>query len=215
MFHSHWRLFVAIALGIAAWVISTIAGAPAAARLLIGWNAGAVFYIAASAGLFVTASEAEVRTRASRQDESRGVILILAVAAIAASLGAIIAALIQIRTGTAAERSLVLGLAALTMASSWFVLQGLFTAHYAHRHFQAVAAGGPESGFIFPGHAPKAYLDFAYLAICVGATAQVSDPGVGSRPLRNLVTAHAITSFFYNTAVIALGINILSSLVGH
>jgi uncharacterized membrane protein len=33
--------------------------------------------------------------------------------------------------------------------------------------------------------------------------------------LRNLVTAHAVTAFFYNTAVLALGINILSGLFGH
>jgi len=33
--------------------------------------------------------------------------------------------------------------------------------------------------------------------------------------LSNLVTAHAVTAFFYNTAVLALGINILSGLFGH
>jgi uncharacterized membrane protein len=56
-------------------------------------------------------------------------------------------------------------------------------------------------------------MDFVYLAICVGATAQVSDPTVTSIRLRNLVTAHAVTAFFYNTAVLALGINILASLL--
>jgi uncharacterized membrane protein len=38
---------------------------------------------------------------------------------------------------------------------------------------------------------------------------------VQSSGLRNLVTAHAIAAFFYNTAVLALGVNILSGLLGH
>ena len=49
----------------------------------------------------------------------------------------------------------------------------------------------------------------------MGAPAQISDPSIPTTRLRNLVTAHAVISFFYNTAVLALGINILSGLIGH
>ncbi|MHB8530427.1 MAG: DUF1345 domain-containing protein [Caulobacteraceae bacterium] len=211
----HWRLLVAAAVGIASGIVARAVGGPGPAAILIGWNAGAVVYLAAAWRLFLTAGEAEVRTRAARQDESRGVILALVLMAIAASLGAIIAALIQTKGQSAGQRQLVLALAVLTMASSWFVLQALFTAHYAHRHFQAVEARGAGAGFLFPGDPPASYLDFAYLAICIGATAQISDPSVATTPLRNLVTTHAVTSFFFNTAVLALGINILSGLIGH
>ena len=99
--------------------------------------------------------------------------------------------------------------------TSWFVLQTLFTGHYARRHFQDVEEKGDKGGFQFPGDPPTSFMDFAYLALCVGATAQVSDPGVKTTRLRNLITAHAVTSFFFNTAVLALGINILSGLLGH
>jgi uncharacterized membrane protein len=211
----HWRLALGVAMGAAVWVGAWALNVAGPARALIGWNAGAAFYLLTAWALFLRADEAEVRQRAARQDERRGVILGLVVVAIAASLAGIVASLISVKGETAGARNLVTALAALTLVSSWAVLQSVFLAHYAHRHFQSLEARGPAGGFLFPGDQPRTYLDFAYLTVCVGATAQVSDPGVQTTPLRNLVTAHAVTSFFYNTAVLALGINILSGLIGH
>jgi len=211
----HWRLGLGLAVGVAVWAGAWALHVAAPARALIGWNAGAAVYLIAVWSVFLTADEARVRQRAARQDERRSVILTLVIVAIAASLAGIVAALLSVKDLGANARNLVAALAALTLLSSWTVLQSVFLAHYAHRHFQSLAARGPTGGFLFPGDPPRTYLDFAYLAVCVGATAQVSDPGVQTTPLRNLVTAHAVTSFFYNTAVLALGINILSGLFGH
>ena len=202
-------------MGAVAWPVAASLGASGASGALIGWNVGALAYLAAVWRLYLTADEADVRSRAAKQDEPALVIAILAGLAIAASLVGVYAAMVFSHGKGAGPRNLATGLAGLTLISSWFVVQSLFVAHYAHRHFQAVAARGDGAGFCFPGDPPSGYLDFAYLAICVGATAQVSDPGVQSRPLRNLVTAHAVTAFFYNTAVLALGVNILSGLIGH
>lgn len=211
----HRRLLGGIALGAIGTIGAAMLGAPAQARVLIGWNIGAAGYLAAVWFLYTHASEEEVRARAANQDEPQAVILILALIAIGASLTGIVAALMSVKAQPAAERALVAALAALTLLSSWFVVQSLFVGHYAHRHFQAIARDGDKAGFVFPGDPPRSYLDFAYLAICVGATAQVSDPGVQTTGLRNLVTVHAVTSFVYNTAILATGINILSGLFGH
>ncbi|MBA3811386.1 MAG: DUF1345 domain-containing protein [Caulobacteraceae bacterium] len=212
---AHWRLGLGLLTGLIAWAVSLVLGAPAPARALIGWNLGAIVFILTMSRLFVTASQAEVRERAARQDETRGVILLLVAAAILASLAAIVAALVGAKDQAAPTRLVVTALAGSTLVTSWAVLQAVFVVHYAHRHFQAVEKGGAKAGFKFPGEGPGTYLDFAYLAICIGATAQVSDPSVQTTALRNLVTAHAVTSFFYNTAVLALGINILSGLINH
>ncbi|MEO8926079.1 MAG: DUF1345 domain-containing protein [Caulobacteraceae bacterium] len=211
----HWRLGLGVAVGAVAWAGAWALNVAGPARALIGWNLGATIYLLAVWSVFLRAREAEVRLRAGHEDEGRGVILVLVVVAIAASLAGIVGALISVKAQTAGARDLVDALAALTLVSSWAVLQSVFLAHYAHRHFQAVEMRGPAGGFLFPGDPPRTYLDFAYLTVCIGASAQVSDPSVQTTPLRNLVTAHAITSFFYNTAVLALGINILSGLIGH
>jgi uncharacterized membrane protein len=215
MIQLHWRLLAALIVGLAGGAAAMAAGAPGAARVLIGWNLGAAAYIGLMWSLFMTASEAKVRARAAQQDESRGVLTALVVAAILASLAAIVDSLIGVKGESVFAHNLVTALAALTLISSWVVLQSVFVVHYAHRHFQEIMDHGPDAGFMFPGQAPKTYMDFAYLAICVGATAQISDPSIPTTRLRNLVTAHAVTSFFYNTAVLAVGINILSGLIGH
>jgi len=101
----------------------------------------------------------------------------------------------------------------VTLLISWLVLQSVFVAHYAHRHFQTLEEGDGAEGFIFPGQAPRTYMDFVYLAICVGATAQVSDPGVATTRLRNLVSVHSAIAFFYNTTVLAVGVSILAGLM--
>jgi len=209
----HWRIASGVLVGVGVWVALALAGWARLAQPLIAWNVGAALYLTLVWRLFLGADEAEVRARAARQDEAPGIIFILALLAIAASLTGIVAALIQVKGETAATRSLVMALAGPTLISSWAVLQSLFVGHYAHRHFQALDEGC--AGFIFPGEAPRTYLDFVYLAVCIGSTAQISDCSVPSTGLRNLVTVHAATSFFYNTAVLALGINILSGLLGH
>jgi len=215
MLRFHWRLLVAVALGLTAFALADVFKAPVSARALIGWNLGAVVYAGSMWSLFVTASESTVRSRASRQDESKGVLTILIVTAILASLAAIVDSLISVKGESAAARNVVTALSAVTLLTSWVVLQSVFVVHYAHRHFEDIKGFGSKAGFIFPGQEPKTYMDFAYLAVCVGATAQISDPSIPTTRLRNLVTAHAVISFFYNTAVLALGINILSGLIGH
>jgi uncharacterized membrane protein len=211
----HWRLVLAACLGLAGLALATAIHFPSPARALIGWNIGAVSYVAAMWTLFVTASETSVKNRASRQDEGRGMLTFVVLAAILASLAAIIVSLMSVKGQSDAAKNLVTGLSALTLLTSWVVLQSIFVVHYAHRHFQDIKEYGPDAGFMFPGQEPKTYMDFAYLAVCVGATAQISDPSIPTTRLRNLVTAHAVISFFYNTAVLALGINILSGLIGH
>lgn len=210
----HPRLLFGVFVGISSVCLLRALHVPLQTAALAGWNLGAVAYLAAIWWVYLTTNEEDVRARAARRDEPTFVILALAGAAIVASLAGVYLALHAAHGTHGAAHDLPVALSAFTLASSWLVVQSLFIGHYAHRHFQVVAARGEGGGFLFPGDPPRSYLDFAYLAICVGATAQVSDPGVQSGRLRNLVTAHAIASFVYNTAVLALGVNILSNLLG-
>lgn len=210
----HLRLLFGAGVGLAAVGVCLAAKLAWQSASLIGWNVGALVCLAAIWPLYVSAREAAVRARAAAWDEPAAVIALLIVAAIAASLCGVLLTL-SITSGVAkSERSLDLALAGLTLITSWFVVQSLMVGHYARRRFQDESRHGDKAGFLFPCDPPRGYVDFAYLAICVGGTAQVSDPGVQSRPLGNLVTAHAVTAFFYNTAVLALGVNILSSVIG-
>lgn len=207
----HWRLAVAVLVGLAAWGAARGAAVPVSTHLLIGWDAGAAAYVALLWRLFMTAGGEDVRRRAAEQDEGPSLLLIIVLAAIASSLGAVVAAMVHARAGSGDVRGVTAAFAGVTLVLSWVVLQSVFVLHYAHRHF---GDGAGQGGFDFPGEAPTTYRDFIYLAFGIGATFQVADTAVRTSRLRNLVIAHAVTAYFYNTAVLALGINIIAGVVG-
>jgi uncharacterized membrane protein len=55
------------------------------------------------------------------------------------------------------------------------------------------------------------YWDFVYFAFVIGMTSQVSDVGITDRIIRRTATVHGIISFIFNTALLALMINIAAS----
>jgi uncharacterized membrane protein len=199
--------------GAIGYAIAAFFGVAGAYAPLVAWNAAVIVYLATTWPLFLTAKEAEVRARAARIDEHRWVILVIILVAVAASLSAIVGAMLGLKHLPAPQQPLAAALAVFTLVASWAMLQTVFALHYAHEHFRDVAERGEQGGVLFPGDPARTYMDFVYLAVCVGATGQVSDPNVTTVRLRNLVTAHGATAFFYNTAVLALGINILASLL--
>lgn len=208
---SHWRLLAACLVGVVGWGTARALAAPQASHVLIGWDLGAAAYLALTWRLFLKADEKKVRLMAAREDEGRSVILMIVLAAIVASLWAVVDAMIAARTSGSTVKALIAGCAGATLVLSWLVLQSVFVLHYAHRHF---GEGDGKDGIGFPGEPASTYMDFVYLAFSIGATFQVSDNAVLTSRLRRLVTAHAATAYFYNTAILALGINIIASVVG-
>lgn len=210
----HWRMPLALAFGVAASFAAPMMGAPPGDRFLVGWVFGASVYVAMLARLFLTAKEAEVRARAAREDESRWGLLLVVLSLIAASLVAIVIALVNGKGATVQARGITGALAALTLFISWATLQSVFVLHYAHRYFgDRDKDGNLDQGFVFPGEPACTYMDFVYLSFCIGATFQVSDTTVMTGKLRQLITGHAAIAYFYNTAILALGINIIGTLV--
>ncbi len=203
-------------MGIAAGVVAVALRAPPASRVMIGWDVGAAVYLVLTWRLFLTASCEEVRIRAANEDETPLGLLFIVIGLIIASLVAIVVAMVSSKASSALEQAVVAALAATTLVLSWVMLQTIFALHYAHRHFADTDGDGKiNGGFLFAGEPAGSYLDFVYLSFCIGATFQVSDTSVETARLRNLITAHGAIAYFYNTTILALGINILASLVGH
>ena len=211
-------MLLGAAFGVAAFAISARAGAPPGLSGLIGWNAAAVVFLAVTLTMIWRDDEATVRRRAAWEDENNAVTLLIVLSAVAAGLAG---AVVAMREAKAAAAHLagadpwawVLSVSALLLG--WLTVQSIFSLHYAHKYFgDGDADGQPDGGIQFPGQPPTTYHDFFYMAVCIGASGQVSDFNVTSTELRRLVTLHALLAFFFNTAVLALGINILASLIG-
>ena len=207
----HWRIWASLLLGIGGWLVARHLNAPVSTHILIGWDVCALTFAVTTWRLFLTADEAEVRRRAAQEDEGPSLILATVVAAILFSLVAVVSAMLNARTATHDTQAITAACAGVTLLLSWIVLHTVFTLHYAHRHF---GDGSTKVGFAFPGEPASTYRDFVYLAFSIGATFQVSDNNVLTTKLRNLVTAQAVCAYFYNTAILALGINIIAGLVG-
>ena len=182
-------------------------------RWTIAWNVGGVVYLASSFRLMYGAHVEAIRRRAAQQDDGAFVILLLILAAIFASFGAIAGLINEAKQAKELLKIAYISLAGLTIFVSWTVTQIAFTLHYAHEYYQPVEAGQPAAGLNFPSDDKPDFWDFFYFATSIGATSQTSDVAIRSKPLRRIATFHAIVSFFFNTTVLALTINLAASLI--
>ena len=118
-------------------------------------------------------------------------------------------AAIVMELGVKPQQPAQLALAVLTIALSWAAIHTTFALHYAHEYYRGSTSGGLK----FPGGGEPDYWDFVYFSFVVGMTAQVSDVGITDKIIRRTATAHSVTSFIFNTALLALMVNIAASAI--
>ncbi len=111
------------------------------------------------------------------------------------------------------EHSVFVGvfLTGLTVALSWTFTHTVFTLHYANVYYRPDEDG--PGGLAFPGHRPPDYRDFLYYSFVIGCAAQTGDVATVSRAMRHLTMVHGIVAFAFNTAILALTINVGASLL--
>ena len=208
--HARPKLVVSVLLGLAVMLI-TPSDWGVVTRVLLGWDAGVALYIGIVSWIIARlesrAEMTHIRAQAAREDEGRGSVLVLTVIATLASLAAIIVSLGQ---GEGKHEPLQLLFASTTILLSWGFVHLIFATHYAHEFY---SEGQAASGLEFPGDNKPDYLDFVYFSFVIGMTFQVSDVAVTSRSIRHTVIAHAIVSFLFNVALLAIMINIAASAI--
>ena len=205
-------LFSCILVGMAtAWLLPFFLPVHDVTRLIIAWNAGACLYLLLAGRIMFWSSHERMRTRALLHDEGRIVVLALVVIAAIMCLGSIVAELAVAKDLHGSLRYAHIGLAALTILSSWAFTQVMFALHYAHDYYLAEVRGNP-GGLAFPGgHAPD-YGDFLYFACVIGTSGQTADVSFTNRTMRRTGLVHCVLAFFFNTTLVALTINIASGL---
>lgn len=196
------RFFIAVGIGLVSLLLLP-ASLRAATRLLLAWDISLVFYLTLAYATVFAGERIGLRRVAAIQDDGRYLILGLTSVAAFASLAAIVFEL-----GAPHYGSMQLALAVVTILLSWVAIHTTFALHYAHEFYR----GGNAGGLAFPGDGDDPdYWDFVYFSFVIGMTAQVSDVGITDKVIRRTATAHGIASFFFNTALLALMINIAGS----
>jgi uncharacterized membrane protein len=200
------RTFISVAVGIVAFFLLP-ASLPLVTRMLIGWDIFVALYLLLVYIMMLRCGLAHIRRNAVLQDDGRFLILLVTALGAFASIAAIVFEL------AGSHRSPVeLALATVTVALSWAAVHTAFALHYAHDYYRGADPGGLQ----FPSgnqHEKPDYWDFVYFSFVIGMTAQVSDVGITNRTIRRTATAHGIASFVYNTALVALMVNIAASAI--
>ena len=200
------RAFIAMALGIVAFLLMPTA-LRLVTRMLIGWDAFVALYVTLVYIMMLRSHHRLIRRNAVLQDDGRFLIPLFTAVGAFASIAAIVFEL------GASHRGLPqLGLATLTIALSWAAVHTAFALHYAHDYYRGPKPGGLQ----FPSgdeHDRADYWDFVYFSFVIGMTAQVSDVGITDKTIRRTVTVHGIIAFIYNTALVAVMVNIAASAI--
>jgi len=201
------RLAVSFVVGV---IVGGGASAVAAAEVdvLIGWSAAAATFIVLAWLAIFNADPDRTRRIAQREDESRVTADLVVVAASLASLVGV--GLILLKASDAKSGAAVAGMTALGVASvvlAWAMVHTVFTLRYASLYYY-----GEPGGIDFNEDEAPDYRDFAYLAFTIGMTYQVSDTNLQNKAIRRTALKHALLSFVFGTAIIAVTINVVAGL---
>ncbi|HYY27083.1 MAG TPA: DUF1345 domain-containing protein [Chthoniobacterales bacterium] len=212
---AHNRLILGVVVALITF-FSTLGHLKVSIQSIAVWNAFAWTIILLS-WIRIVFADARTSVQAARlQDTTRSVIFLFVILAAVTSLFAV-AILIGAAKGLG-RRALTehLILAGATVLSSWFLIHTVFAMHYAHAYYRD-RDDDPNTiegaGLDFPNQKEPDFLDFAYFSFVIGMTCQVSDVQVTSQSIRRLALVHGLLSFLFNTVILALSINLASSLV--
>jgi uncharacterized membrane protein len=200
------RLFLSVAIGIVTFFLLP-GSLRLVTRLLLGWDIFATLYLVLAYIMMFRCGLAHIKRNAVLQDDGRFLILLVTALGAFASIAAIVFEL-----GESHRGATELILATVTIALSWAAVHTTFALHYAHDYYRGAKPGGLQ----FPSgdeHDHADYWDFVYFSFVIGMTAQVSDVGITDKTIRRTATAHGIISFIYNTALVALMVNIAASAI--
>jgi uncharacterized membrane protein len=185
---------------------------------IITWDAFALSVLVLAWLTILTTPPEKLRARAQRQDLSHILIFIFVLVAACAGLFAV--GFLFFNKAVATQRShffVHLLMSLVAVVCSWMLVHTVFGLRYAHTYYgDPDGPTGPKphaGGLEFPGDREPDYMDFAYFSFVIGMTFQVSDVVITSRDFRKLVLAHGMLSFGFNTVILALTLNTVSTVL--
>ncbi|MEH2394573.1 MAG: DUF1345 domain-containing protein [Nostoc sp.] len=185
-------------------------------RILCAWNSGIDFFLAVTWWKMIKATPEKIRRYAENEYEGHLAIFLLVIAAACISVLAIVFLLNDKKGLSTILLTLHVILAIMTIVGSWLLVHTMFAVQYAHSYYKYINRNNSQEitrGLDFPNNDCPDYWEFLYYSFVVGMTSQVSDVQTTSPDMRRLTLLHSILSFFFNTTILAMTINIVASLI--
>ncbi|MFB9236338.1 DUF1345 domain-containing protein [Plantactinospora siamensis] len=180
-------------------------GAPGLS-ILLGWTVAAgmiliwVWRISWPQGPEGTERLAEAESRSRSTDSA---LLI----ASGVSLAAVIEALIRSSGDQDAVDVAAVILSVVVVALSWALVNTVFAFKYARMYYRDT-----DGGIDFKQQTPPRYSDFAYMAFTVGMAFGVTESEPTLSSVRRVALGHALLSYVFGTGILAVAINLVTSL---
>jgi uncharacterized membrane protein len=171
--------------------------------LLLGFNAGAIFYVAFSFYIMSTTHASAIKQRAIHQEAGKWVALLIS---LVVAVVVLVALSLELR-GAKSKSTADVVLAGSTILLSWFFVALVFAQEYAHSYYMA------GMGLSFPGTPEPDYWDVTYFSVVLSMACQTSDVTVTTRPMRRLVLLHSVIAFFFNVIILAITVNVVAGLL--
>src|ERR1019366_4131884 len=210
LFRFHPRLWISVTTG-AAIYFCLPADWSSISRVLVSWDGGVALFLVLIYSWMTGLSAERIRSRYIEEDQSAHFILIIIVCAALLSVIAIVQPLATLKQLSGVERSAHIGLAALTLLNSWFLVPTMFTTHYADMFYSAAEDERP---LTFPSTPMPTFWDFAYFSFTIAAACQTSDVSTTTLAVRKVVIAQTLVSFFFNVSILGFAINVTAGLIG-
>jgi uncharacterized membrane protein len=188
---------IALAVG-ASWSVAALAAEAVAAVVFLTWVWLTIW------GLDPRATAAIARA----EDASRVAAEAVVLGAGAASLVAVVFTVAQAGHTGPPGRGLLTALVIASVALAWASVHTVYLLRYARVYYSP-----PEGGIDFGDEAPD-YRDFAYLALTIGMTFQVSDTDLAGKRVRHTALHHALLSYLFGTVIVAITVNSVAALLG-
>jgi uncharacterized membrane protein len=189
---------VAAAIAGATWSVAALAAEDAAVAVFVIW-------VWAS----IAGADADATARLARaEDASRAAAEVVLLGAGVASLLAVVVTLAQAGDAGSPDRGLLTALAIASVALAWLSVHTVFLLRYARIYYSP-----PDGGIDFGDERPD-YGDFAYLALTIGMTFQVSDTDLTAKRVRRVALHHALLSYLFGTVIVAITVSSVAGLLG-
>jgi uncharacterized membrane protein len=205
-YRHHWRFYSSVAFGVLVWLLPL--SRTMGLRVSLGGATFFLIYLISSAALARGLTTEDLRQKATFEDEGIVVIVLITLAVIALSLGSLVLLL-----GSEQRNGWLLVPAVANVPLGWATLHTIMAFHYAHLFYAPPEEGDKAThtgGIEFPKTTEPCMGDFMYFSFVVGMTAQTSDVDVTSREMRNATVVHGVVSFFFNTVILALAVNVVT-----
>jgi uncharacterized membrane protein len=202
------RLVLAAVVFAAAVVIAWAARAPVGVAVAAAWGTAALAVLFSVWIRIARWSAADTAAHARAEDFSRTSADAIVLTACVCSLVPVGYTIAEAGRRHGSEKALLMLLAIVVVALSWALVHTVYALRYGDLYY-----GGTTGGIEFNETDPPDYRDFAYIAMTIGMTYQVSDTNLTAKAVRRTVARHALLSFLFGSIIIALLVNSVASLL--